>query len=130
MDHPFGDLALARRLERAEGATNGLRGGAGAAGAGGRRRVDRGGRARGRSTATGTLILVEGVAVLAGASTVPAGRRRGAQRARLEARLRFAAENGCDLAMICAAPGSASQRNAQRQGFHIASTRIRWQHRG
>lgn len=40
--------------------------------------------------------------------------------------LRFAAEQGCDLAMMGAAPGSASQRNAERQGFRIAYTRIKW----
>ena len=34
---------------------------------------------------------------------------------------------GCDLAMMCAEPGSASQRSAQRQGFRIAYTRIKWQ---
>jgi hypothetical protein len=29
--------------------------------------------------------------------------------------------------MMGAAPGSASQRNAERQGFRIAYTRIKWQ---
>jgi hypothetical protein len=28
--------------------------------------------------------------------------------------------------MMCAAPGSSSQRNAERQGFRIAYTRIKW----
>ena len=58
--------------------------------------------------------------------TVPSGRRRGAQAALLHARLAFAAEQGCDLAMMGAAPGSASQRNAERQGFRIAYTRVKW----
>jgi len=40
--------------------------------------------------------------------------------------LRHAKEQGCDLAMMCAAPGSTSQRNAERQGFRIAYTRIKW----
>ena len=31
-----------------------------------------------------------------------------------------------DLAMMGAAPGSASQRNAERHGFRIAYTRIKW----
>jgi len=35
-------------------------------------------------------------------------------------------ENGCDIAMMRALPGSASQRNAERQGFRIAYTRIKW----
>jgi hypothetical protein len=80
----------------------------------------------GRPIATGALILGEGVAVLAGASTIPEGRRQGAQLALLEARLRYAAEHGCDLAMMGALPGSASQRNAERHGFRIAYTRIKW----
>jgi hypothetical protein len=28
--------------------------------------------------------------------------------------------------MVCAAPGSTSQRNAERNGFRIAYTRIKW----
>lgn len=81
----------------------------------------------GQPIATGALSLCEGVALLAGASTIPSGRQQGAQLALLESRLRAAAEHGCALAMMCAAPGSASQRNAERQGFRIAYTRIKWQ---
>jgi Acetyltransferase (GNAT) domain len=81
----------------------------------------------GRPVATGALSLCEGVALLAGASTVPEGRKRGAQLALLDARLRYAAETGCDLAMMCALPGSRSQRNAERHGFRIAYTRVKWQ---
>jgi predicted acetyltransferase len=66
------------------------------------------------------------VALLAGACTIPEYRNRGAQRALLQARLRYGAERGCDLAMMVAAPGSASQRNAERQGFRIAYTRTKW----
>ena len=80
----------------------------------------------GKPMATGVLYVQEGVALLAGASTVPEGRKRGAQLALLEARLRYAAERGCDLAMMGAAPGSSSQRNAERHGFRIAYTRIKW----
>jgi GNAT superfamily N-acetyltransferase len=80
----------------------------------------------GQPVGAGGLNIREGVALLAGASTVAAARRRGAQRALLEARLRFAAEQGCDLMMICAQPGSASQRNAERQGFRVAYTRTKW----
>ena len=80
----------------------------------------------GRAIATGAIAIHDGVAVLAGASTIPEERRQGAQRALLEARLRHARAQGCDLAMMCALPGSASQRNAERQGFRIAYTRIKW----
>ncbi|MGE0882612.1 MAG: GNAT family N-acetyltransferase [Blastocatellales bacterium] len=81
----------------------------------------------GQAIATGGLSITDGVALLAGASTIPDGRKQGAQLALLDARLRYALEQGCDLAMMCAAPGSASQRNAERQGFRIAYTRIKWQ---
>ncbi len=81
----------------------------------------------GAPIAAGAVFLHEGVALLAGASTVPEGRRQGAQLALLDARLKHAAAHGCDLAMMCAAPGSASQRNAERNGFRIAYTRTKWQ---
>ena len=80
----------------------------------------------GRPIATGAMFIHDGVALLAGASTIPEGRRQGAQLALLESRLRYAAEKDCDIAMMCALPGSASQRNAERQGFRIAYTRIKW----
>ncbi|MCU1273589.1 MAG: hypothetical protein JWO48_1020 [Bryobacterales bacterium] len=80
----------------------------------------------GRPIAAGGLAIHNGVALLAGASTIPEWRHLGAQRALLESRLEFAAHAGCALAMICAEPGSASQRNAERQGFRIAYTRTKW----
>jgi len=80
----------------------------------------------GRPIATAVLSMHDGVAHFAGASTIPDGRRRGAQNALLEHRLRFAAARGCDIALMGALPGSASQRNAERNGFRIAYTRIKW----
>jgi GNAT superfamily N-acetyltransferase len=80
----------------------------------------------GEAIATGALSLCEGVAHLAGASTIPEGRRHGAQLALLEARLKYAASHGCDLALMGALPGSSSQRNAERNGFRIAYTRVKW----
>jgi GNAT superfamily N-acetyltransferase len=80
----------------------------------------------GAAIGTGAMTIHEGIALLAGASTIPARRRLGAQRALLQTRLAFAAEQGCDLAMMGALPGSASQRNAERQGFRIAYTRLKW----
>jgi GNAT superfamily N-acetyltransferase len=80
----------------------------------------------GRAVAAGAMSIHEGVALMAGASTIPEARGRGAQLALLDARLRLAAERGCDLAMMCALPGSASQRNAERHGFRIAYTRTKW----
>jgi hypothetical protein len=81
----------------------------------------------GKAVATAALFMNEGTALFAGASTVPEGRRKGAQNALLDARMQTAAANGCDLAMMVAAPGSSSQRNAERQGFRIAYTRAKWQ---
>jgi hypothetical protein len=76
--------------------------------------------------AAGSLTIHGDVALLAGASTIPEARRQGAQLALLEGRLRYAANNGCTVAMMVALPGSGSQRNAERHGFRIAYTRTKW----
>lgn len=81
----------------------------------------------GRPIAAGALNLSNGVALLAGASTIPSARRQGAQTALLEARLDFAAGLDIDLAMVVAHPASASQRNAERRGFRPAYVRSKWQ---
>jgi len=64
--------------------------------------------------------------LLAGGATVPEARRKGAQRALLNARLRHAVKAGCHIAAMGAQPGSTSQRNAEREGFRIAYTRTKW----
>jgi hypothetical protein len=84
-------------------------------------------RLNGRPIAAGGFQMYDDVCILAGAATVPDARKMGAQNALLGARLRFAIENGCSLAMICALPGSQSQKNAQKNGFSIAYTRTKWQ---
>jgi hypothetical protein len=76
--------------------------------------------------AAGVLCMHEGIAMLAGACTVARHRQQGAQGSLLAARLAHAAGQGCDLAMMCARPGSASQRNAERHGFRTAYTRVKW----
>ena len=81
----------------------------------------------GNAVATGMLFIYEDICMLAGASTVPEGRRQGAQNALLKDRLKLASEKGCKLAIMGAAPGSQSQRNAQKNGFSIAYTRTKWQ---
>ena len=81
----------------------------------------------GEPISAGMLFIFDDVALLGGASTIPEGRRRGGQSALLDARLRFARESGCRLAMMCALPGSQSQRNAEKNGFRIAYTRTKWQ---
>ncbi len=82
---------------------------------------------QGQAIATGMLFIYDDVCMLAGASTIVCGRNQGAQTALLEDRLTFAAAQGCKLAIMGASPGSQSQKNAQKNGFHIAYTRTKWQ---
>lgn len=79
-----------------------------------------------KSISTGMLYIYDDIALLAGASTIPQGRNKGAQNALLGARLRYAAEQGCTIAMMAASPGSQSQKNAEKNGFRIAYTRTKW----
>lgn len=80
----------------------------------------------GAPVAAASLNVNNGVALLAGATTIPSARRQGAQRALLQARLAFAAARDIPLAMVVTQPGSASQRNAERQGFRPVYTRAKW----
>lgn len=80
----------------------------------------------GTPAATASLLLHHGVALFAGAATLPAHRRRGLQSALLQYRMAHAAALGCDLAMMCAEAGGESQRNAERNGFRLAYTRLKW----
>ena len=80
----------------------------------------------GKPGATGMLCLHDGVALFAGASTIPEMRRRGLQAALLEARMRYAHAHGYRLAMMVTQAGSQSQRNAERKGFRVAYTRTKW----
>jgi GNAT superfamily N-acetyltransferase len=80
----------------------------------------------GKPGAAGVLCMHEGVALFGGSATVPELRRRGLQTALLHERMRYASEQGCNLAMMVALPGSESQRNAERKGFRIAYTRTKW----
>jgi GNAT superfamily N-acetyltransferase len=65
------------------------------------------------------VMVLGSAAVLGGAATLPAFRRRGVQRALIESRLAVAARAGCELAIVTADPGSSSGRNAERAGFHL-----------
>jgi GNAT superfamily N-acetyltransferase len=80
--------------------------------------------------AVGALFVHDGVALFAGATTVPERRHRGLQSALMRARMRYAYAHGCDLAMMVAEVGSQSQRNAERAGFAVAYTRTKWELRG
>src|SRR5206468_9819759 len=74
----------------------------------------------GQPIAAGMLFIHGDVAMLAGASTIPDARNRGAQNALLYDRRKFAADQGCTLASMAALPGGQSQINAQKNGFQIA----------
>jgi GNAT superfamily N-acetyltransferase len=70
-----------------------------------------------------SLRIAAGVAQLARSATAPAHRRRGIQTALLAARLADAGAAGCDIAVVTAQPGSKSQQNVQRRGFHLLYSR-------
>ena len=80
----------------------------------------------GEPVAAATLNIHNGVALFAGAATIPEARRRGAQSQLLRSRLAFAEASGVDTAMIVTQPGSLSQRNAERQGFVPVYSRTKW----
>ena len=82
---------------------------------------------QGTPVAAAAVCVCQNVLNLAGASTIPGARRRGAQQALLDARLGFGVKTGCDLVVMGALPGSESQRNAERQVFRVAYTRTKWQ---
>jgi GNAT superfamily N-acetyltransferase len=71
----------------------------------------------------GSLWIAEGIAMLSGAATLPAHRKRGVQSALLAERLRLAAGRGCDLAIVTTEPASKSQANVQRVGFTLLYSR-------
>lgn len=72
-----------------------------------------------------SVFVFDRVAGMFGASTLPQFRGRGVQSALLAARLRWAAQHGCDLAKGITLPGSISHRNHERLGFRVAYTRTK-----
>lgn len=70
-----------------------------------------------------SMRLSGGVALLTGAATLPAHRRRGVQSALLAHRLGIAAERGCDVAVVTTQPGSKSMQNVQKLGFDLLYAR-------
>ena len=71
-----------------------------------------------------SVMVLGSTAVLGGAATLPAFRRRGMQRALIESRLAVAAQAGCELAIVTADPGSSSGRNAERTGFQLICNHV------
>ncbi len=81
----------------------------------------------GQPVAAAAMNVSTDVALLAGASTIPAARGRGAQAALLDARLTAAHQLGIPLAMVVTAPDSTSQHNAERSGFRPVYNRTKWE---
>ncbi|MGB2626608.1 MAG: GNAT family N-acetyltransferase [Candidatus Acidiferrum sp.] len=84
-------------------------------------------RMDGRVVGGATLSLRGKTAGFFGAGTLLGYRNRGVQTALLHARLGRAGEAGCDLAVSLALPGSHSQRNITRLGFHTLYTRVKFE---
>lgn len=80
----------------------------------------------GKPIGGGGLCLSDDVALIAGDCTLPAARGQGGQLALIAARIQYARQNGFNLMMMGALPGSTSQKNGQRAGMNIAYTRIKW----
>ena len=72
----------------------------------------------------GSLCWADGVAFVNGSGVRPAFRRRGAQGALIRARLERARALGCDIACSNTLPGTASRRNMERHGFHVAYPKL------
>lgn len=68
----------------------------------------------------------QGVTYFYGASTLPAARRRGVQRALMLARLARAAERGSEVIAVVGERQSPTLRNARRLGFCDLHRRIAW----
>jgi GNAT superfamily N-acetyltransferase len=72
----------------------------------------------------GLIIPEYRLVALFGAGTLHDHRGRGIQTALLNARLKLAAEAGCELAVVVTQGGSASQRNCERLGFRVAYSKV------
>jgi GNAT superfamily N-acetyltransferase len=80
----------------------------------------------GEIAGVGGITILDGIAMLSGASTQPKFRNRGIQRALIHTRLQFAREAGCDIAQVSTAPGTVSQRNMQSMNFDILYARTKF----
>jgi len=78
--------------------------------------------ADGRVVAAGSVHVVDGIAWLGGAATLPDWRGRGLQAALIRHRLRLGREAGAELAAATAVPAGGSARNLVRLGFEHVQT--------
>lgn len=78
----------------------------------------------GELLAGGGMRISEGTAHLFGDATLPAGRRQGLQQSLIRTRLADAAQQEATIATASTLPGSISQRNYERCGFHVIYTKL------
>jgi GNAT superfamily N-acetyltransferase len=78
----------------------------------------------GQTAGGGGMSVRNRVASFFGDATLPEFRGRGVHVALIAARLKAAAEQGCDIVSAGAAPGSTSQRNYHRLGFEVGYTKL------
>jgi hypothetical protein len=83
-------------------------------------------RVAGKPIGAATLVVIDGVARLANAATLPEARQLGAQSALIRARLRAAAELSLAFATADARQGSSSLRNLARAGFTVCAHVTQW----
>lgn len=79
----------------------------------------------GKIVAGATIALHGEVCDLGVTSTLPEFRGRGLQRQLLIARLNNAKQSGVKIAAVTTEPGTVSDRNIQKMGFHCAYTRVK-----
>jgi GNAT superfamily N-acetyltransferase len=80
-------------------------------------------RRNGQVAGGGAIRIIDRLAMLSGAATLPAHRRHGVQSKLLHTRLADAARAGCDIAVVTTEPGSRSQQNVQKIGFELLYSR-------
>lgn len=73
-----------------------------------------------------TISIQNRVCDLGVTSTIPIYRGKGLQKALLHARLNYAKLKGVELATVTTEPGTVSDANIQKIGFHCAYTRIKF----
>ena len=69
--------------------------------------------------AAASMAIQDKLALLFGDSTIPRFRKQGLHSALIQARMAYAAAQGCDLATASTIPGSGSQANYERLGFRL-----------
>lgn len=81
----------------------------------------------GEPVALGRLEIIDGVAMLNGAGTIPERRTRGCQRSLTTRRVRVAKSLGCDVITALVTPGSRSEKNLIGSGLVRQADREIWQ---